>query len=249
MTGGATVSTQSVTSGSVPRPSVIYVADFSVASGAIQPSSGIVDEAAQALGQRPRLLGGGILRGGPLGAGGQGELGTGGGQAGGGIGQRLLGDQLSDAQVVEILSSSIVRSLNGMQLGLAVIRLPAAAALPASGWLVRGQITSVDPGSRAQRAVVGFGVGEATAQVQAQLDQLGPGGPSPIAELGGQAESGKAPGAVVTLNPYVAAAKLVMTKDATGRDIESLGAAIAKRVAAFVEAQGAPVTVPPQAAP
>jgi hypothetical protein len=43
------------------------------------------------------------------------------------------------------------------------------------------------------------------------------------------------PGAIVKLNPYVAAAKFVMSRHATERDVESTAAAIAKSIASEVK--------------
>jgi hypothetical protein len=39
------------------------------------------------------------------------------------------------------------------------------------------------------------------------------------------------PGAAVTMNPYVAAAKFVLGRQATTRDVQKLGDAIAKEIA------------------
>jgi len=41
------------------------------------------------------------------------------------------------------------------------------------------------------------------------------------------------PGAAVTLNPYVAAAKFVLGKEATTRDVQAMGEAIARQIAEY----------------
>lgn len=43
--------------------------------------------------------------------------------------------------------------------------------------------------------------------------------------------SGKMPGAIVKFNPYVAAAKFVMSRNATERDVKRTASAIAKAIA------------------
>ena len=47
--------------------------------------------------------------------------------------------------------------------------------------------------------------------------------------------SGKMPGAIVKLNPYVAATKFVMSRHATERDVQSIASAIAKSIASEVK--------------
>ena len=134
------------------------------------------------------------------------------------------------SQVVEQLSASITKGLNDQKLGYPAERIAPGMSPPASGWLVRGKIVSVDPGNRAERAVVGFGAGEATASVEVEVDRLDTGTQTPVLRFGTSADSGKAPGAVVTMNPYVAAAKFVIGKYATSRDINAMGTEIAKQI-------------------
>jgi hypothetical protein len=55
----------------------------------------------------------------------------------------------------------------------------------------------------------------------------------------GAASSGKMPGGAVTMNPYVIAAKFVIGRKATDRDLEKLGGAIAGDVAQKARDAGA----------
>lgn len=223
MMGGATVTGGQVANVSAPLPAVIYVEDFTVAPGAIKQASGLLSEMKDATAERPHLLGGG------------------GGLLGGGIlGRREQSDTPSAQSVVSTLAESITKTINEQNLGIPAQRLPEGYSLPTSGWVVRGQFVSVDPGNRAERAVIGFGTGEATTQVNAEVDQLTPEGGTQIITFGTNADSGKSPGAVVTMNPYVAAAKFVIGKNATSRDITNMGEAIGKRVAKLVRGEAAP---------
>ena len=49
---------------------------------------------------------------------------------------------------------------------------------------------------------------------------------------------GQMPGAAVTMNPYVAAAKFVLGKQATERDVQAMGKEIAKQIADYARAHG-----------
>ena len=77
----------------------------------------------------------------------------------------------------------------------------------------------------------------ATALVPMVLG-AGPGTATPILRFGTQADSGKMPGAVVTMNPYVAAAKFVLGKNATTHDVQAMGEEIAKQIADYARARG-----------
>jgi hypothetical protein len=219
LAGGATVENRDVLDAQAAPPKMIYVADFTANPADFKQPSGIVSEV---LDNRPHLLGGG------------GEGGAGGGV----LGRIGSSDAADPAQVVDQLSSSIADGLNSQQLGFQAVRIAPGAPPPASGWLVRGRIVGVDPGNRAERAVIGFGTGQATAEVQVEVDRLEPDGQVPVMRFGTKSDSGKAPGAVVTMNPYVAAAKFVIGKNATSRDINALGQEIAKQIADYARSRG-----------
>jgi hypothetical protein len=211
--GGATVSGQQVLETGAAAPRVIYVANFGADPGAFKEASGLVSEL---LDYRPQI----IAKGGVLG-----------GRIGG-------SDNPDPSQVTDLLAASITQGLNDQQLGYPAERLAPGMALPSSGWLVEGRIKSVDPGNRAERAVVGFGEGAATAEVDVEVDRLGPGTQTPVLRFGSTADSGKAPGAVVTMNPYAAAAKFMIAKGATSRDIQAMGQEIAKQIADYARSRG-----------
>jgi len=232
MAGGATASDPQVLDRNVPPPRAVYVEDFVVDQGAIKPASGLISEGSEAVGElnqeRPRLLGGGGLLG---------------GGNGGILAKRATSDTPTADQVVTTLATSITAALNEQNLGFPVERIAPGTPLPSSGWVITGRITSVDPGNRAERAVVGFGAGAATAEVLVTVDRLGPGTSTPVLQFGTQSDSGKMPGAAVTLNPYVAAAKFVLGKQATTRDVQAMGQEIARQIADYARERG---VAPPQ---
>jgi hypothetical protein len=215
LAGGATATGAQVLDAQAPPPKEIYVADFSVEPGAIKPESGLIAEAGQTVANRPRLLGaGGILQ------------------------RRIDSDTPTASDVVDTLAVSLTEALNQENLGFPAERIAPGAALPSSGWLITGRFVSVDPGNRAERAVIGFGAGAATTEVSVDVDRLAPGSETPVLRFGTQADSGKMPGAAVTMNPYVAAAKFVLGKQATSRDVQAMGEAIAKQIADYARSRG-----------
>lgn len=134
---------------------------------------------------------------------------------------RTPGQQARD--LVDLMTNSIVDDLH--KDGIAAARLAPGMPLPATGWLVRGVFLQVDAGNRVRRAAIGFGAGATDLQVVSTIDQLGTGAPQPLYTVDTNAQSGKLPGAAVTLNPYIAAARFVMagkdldrnTKDTAGK--------------------------------
>lgn len=148
--------------------------------------------------------------------------------------RRLQQDPASKAmKLQELLASSLVKALGKKSIQAA--RFYPGQVLPASGWLVQGQFLEVDQGNRFQRAAIGFGVGESEMQIEVTLTDLTKTGSEPFAIFGTDSKTGKAPGASVTavamMNPYVAAAKFVMSKNASEKDVKKT----AKQIAGIIE--------------
>ena len=125
------------------------------------------------------------------------------------------------ATLVNSLSEALVSEFNDKN-------LPAQRfgsfdnSLPNNGWLVSGMFTEVDEGNRLKRAVIGFGQGSTQMTVQVGVSDLASKNPqAPFIIFGTIKDPGKIPGAVVTMNPYVAAAKFVMEKNASGKDVKN----------------------------
>jgi len=132
-------------------------------------------------------------------------------------------------QVVDLMSKSLVAEL--AERGVGVRRLGLREALPVEGWLVRGVFTSVHEGNQLQRAVIGFGAGQTDVQVLVSVDDLALGTPRPMYEVDTKADSGRLPGAVITLNPYVAAARFVLSGKDVDRSVKQTAERIAEHMA------------------
>lgn len=152
------------------------------------------------------------------------------------IGQRLqhslsLADPEARArEIVDTMSRSLVKRLRDK--GLAARRLTGPqATMPHDGWLLQGIFTEVDEGNRIKRAVIGFGRGTTRMNVQVGVSDLTSAEPqTPFIVFGTIKDPQKSPGAVATLTPYVAAAKFVMEKNATQKDIETTAGQIVDEI-------------------
>ncbi|SKA16026.1 protein of unknown function [Enhydrobacter aerosaccus] len=141
-------------------------------------------------------------------------------------------EQAKAQSLVDKLSRSIVDNLQ--KKGIAADRVTGNQPLPPGGWLVRGVFTTVDEGNRLARAAIGFGVGATDVEVSASIERLSPAdAPTPLYRLQTDARSGKMPGAAVTLNPYVAAAKFVLD----GRDLDRSVSETAQKIADEISRQ------------
>lgn len=137
--------------------------------------------------------------------------------------------------LIDVMGDSLVKELQ--KKGLEAHRLPPGAPLPNQGWLVRGAFLRIDEGNRVRRAVIGFGAGHTDLQVAARVDDLAAGkAPAPLYRMETAAESGKGPGAILTLNPYAAALKFVLSGRDLGEQTKKTASRIADEVLAHVNA-------------
>lgn len=130
-------------------------------------------------------------------------------------------------KIVDLMAKSIVEDLQ--KAGYKAERLMPGDGQPAMGTWVHGVFTEVDEGNRRRRAIVGFGSGEAKMDLYVTLTDLAA-PQKPLYEAATDANSGKKLGAVITMNPYVAAAKFVMEKNAPEKTVKKTASDIAKEV-------------------
>jgi hypothetical protein len=207
------VETNSSAAPTLKRPSVIYIRSFNI-SNTVAVSE---DTAAS---RRPHLLG--ALRGGA-----QNTI----------IGRRReqrredtlakVPGVLQEA-LIEDLSKSVAPAANGDD-----------ARTSPDCWVVSGEFVEVDTGNRVLQAGVGFGAGQSQLEVQARVyadaDMN-----TPFLSFDSKGASGHLPGAVLTKNPYVAAAKFVMSRREPEREAKKVAKAIAGEIGKFMAVQGIP---------
>lgn len=136
-------------------------------------------------------------------------------------------------QIVETMAQSLVQDLRAK--GMTAQRLHNTAGnLPREGWLVQGFFTEVDEGNRLKRAAVGFARGATIMDLQIAISDLAGEDPrAAFAVFGTAKDPNRIPGALVTMNPYVAAAKFVLQKNATERDIKRTAEQIAEQIVSY----------------
>jgi hypothetical protein len=146
--------------------------------------------------------------------------------------KRILGNlhpQEAPAQkagrLAALLSETIANELADRK--IPARRESVVSPLPADGLMVSGQFMQVDEGNRLKRAVVGFGAGATEVLVQVAVYDLVQSRDQPVLVYGTGTGSKPAPGALVTLNPYAMAARYVLSRNATDKDVRRLGKRIA----------------------
>ena len=150
------------------------------------------------------------------------------------VGSRLMnrGGQNEPSAIVNNMAEALVDAFN--RKNLPAQRLAASNNLPPKGWLINGVFTEVDEGNRIQRAVLGFGQGSTQMTVQVGVSDLASNNPqAPFIIFGTIKDPSKMPGAVVTKNPYVAAAKFVMEKSATSKDVKNTAEQIVAEILSY----------------
>lgn len=214
-------SDQPVTASAIPRPSVIYVTDFCLDSTQIEQKTLLGTERRGILADRPHLL-------------------------------RSNDPEAKTQNLTTVLSDSIVKHLKSK--GLTAEYLPSvfpdcapeavglmqfapgSAPLPKDGWLVLGWFEKVEEGQAAVEATVGFGAGAGKAEADVAVADLARSPGQPFLILGSGGRTRKMPGGVVTLNPYVMAAKFVIERrKGTEKDVKNLGKAIAESLVQYIE--------------
>jgi hypothetical protein len=190
-------------------PEVIYVADFALDSTEVKKEAGI-------------LGGKGLLQG--------------------RLGERVdplhrhEDPQTTAKKLVNLLADSLAQDLWNYQ--LPAKRLFPGEPHPKKGWVIAGQFLEVDQGNRLQRAIIGFGAGATEMQIEVNVTEESRHPGSPFLVMGSTTGSGKMPGAAVTLNPYVAAAKFVLAKNASEKDVIHTASSIASEIVKYLKSHG-----------
>lgn len=145
--------------------------------------------------------------------------------------------QAQAKKLVDLMATEIVKDLG--KAGYKAQRLGTTTARPSSGVWVHGVFTELDEGNRIRRAVIGFGSGAATMQLYVSMNDLSH-PDQPLYNISQSADSGKKAGAAITLNPYVAAAKFVMSKNAPEKTIKKTASDIAADIITHLKKHEAP---------
>jgi len=135
-------------------------------------------------------------------------------------------------KLVDTMSKSLISDLQ--KAGYKAERLGSDDPVPTKGALVSGVFTEVDEGNRMHRALIGFGSGSAKMELYVTLSDLAS-PQKPLYNATQEDTSGKRPGAAITLNPYAAAVKFAMEKNAPEKTVKKTAAQISKEVATHLK--------------
>jgi uncharacterized protein DUF4410 len=128
-------------------------------------------------------------------------------------------------KMVDDMATDIVNDLKKAE--YKAQRLRASDPKPDTGVWVHGVFTELDEGNRIRRAVIGFGAGEAKMDLYVAMNDLAH-PEQPLYNVSESGDSGKKVGAAITMNPYVAAAKFVMEKNAPEKTLKKTAGEISQ---------------------
>jgi hypothetical protein len=140
------------------------------------------------------------------------------------------------ARFAALLSETIAKELGVLK--IPATRQPKGAPWPGTGLVVKGEFVQVDEGNRMKRAVIGFGAGAIETLTQVEIFDLAQSRTTPVLVYGTGTGSKPMPGGIIMMNPYAMAAKYVLSRNATEKDVRALGKKIAHDLAKL-EAGGA----------
>ncbi|OLB54786.1 MAG: hypothetical protein AUI03_08900 [Nitrospirae bacterium 13_2_20CM_2_62_8] len=106
-------------------------------------------------------------------------------------------------EAAEAMAEELVRGIS--ELGLPARRAYKETAIPPNGLTVEGAFLDVDQGNRMRRIVVGFGSGSARVDARVLVHQVGPDARVKLLDFMTHGDSGKLPGAAVTMGAGAAA--------------------------------------------
>ena len=103
-----------------------------------------------------------------------------------------------------------------------------------AGWLVTGDFLEYDQGNRLQKSILGFGAGNEDASLYVTVSDLSRPKGNNMLNFNVDSRGNKAPGggvaAVATHNPYSMAARFVLDRNASEKDIKRAGRQIAQQI-------------------
>lgn len=144
--------------------------------------------------------------------------------------------QAQAAKLVNTMSQSLVADLQ--KAGYKAERVPPGGLPPKSGAWVHGVFTEVDEGNSRRRAMIGFGAGQASMDLYVTLSDLSQ-PDKPLYNAAQEGASKDKPGAIIAMNPYVAAAKFVMEKNAPEKMVKKTAGDISAQIVTQMKQYGA----------
>jgi hypothetical protein len=107
------------------------------------------------------------------------------------------------SETAKAISEELTKKLQA--LGFTVVRQPAGTPIADNALVIDGQFTSIDEGNRLRRLVIGFGAGASKLDTDVQVARVSSGERQQVLNFKTEANSGRMPGAAVTMGAGAAA--------------------------------------------
>jgi len=117
--------------------------------------------------------------------------------------QQQASDLETGHEVAKDLSTTLVKRLT--DLGFNAQAMQRGTSVPNGALVIDGRFVNVDEGNRLRRLVIGFGAGASKLDTQVKIYQFANGTPAQLLDFSTHAESGKMPGAALTMGAGAAA--------------------------------------------
>jgi hypothetical protein len=138
----------------------------------------------------------------------------------------------------DMMAGIIVDDLTKANLRAA--RLPETSRRPASGWIVSGELLEVLEGNRMQKAVIGFGTGNAETKLFVAVNDASKLPGQDVLDFNVDAAGNIAPSGAgmtaVTHVPYAMAAKFVLNRDASEKEATKAAHEVAEQLIKLAQA-------------
>jgi hypothetical protein len=119
-------------------------------------------------------------------------------------------------------------------------RLPETSHRPAAGWIVSGELLEVLEGNRMQKAVIGFGMGNAETKLFVAVNDAAKLPGQDVLDFNVDAKGNIAPSGAgmtaVTHVPYAMAAKFVLNRDASEKEATKAAHEVAEQLIKLAQA-------------
>ena len=117
--------------------------------------------------------------------------------------QEQAGQMQIGHDAAKALSDELVKKLT--DLGFNVVQSPRGTAPPDGALVFDGQFVTINEGNTARRLIIGFGAGSAVLDTRVNIYQVANGNDAQLLDFTTHADSGKMPGAAVTMGAGAAA--------------------------------------------
>lgn len=146
---------------------------------------------------------------------------------------------IRERELANLMATTLIEDLRNV--GVLAYRFGPGDTLPTGSWLLQGAFVQVDQGNRLERALVGFGEGATEVDVIVSLSDLRDDRPRPFCEVSTIAHSRRQAGAIISLNPFDAIGRFMLSGLDLDKSVMETGSKLATTIAHRIESRDCPV--------